>query len=298
MRTSAVLIFAFMAALFFRGTSSAEEAVTFQPLLSLYTDEKGQAIAQPEGLDCTDQSLIVADTGNGRLLRYAVDDGGVRGGAEIKIPQLPDPIRVLLTSQGGILALDGKKRRVARLSASGEFEGYLEPKGPASELEIVPKSLAIDPHDNIYLLDIFSARVIVLSPAGEVQRQIGFPKEARFISDLAANTSGTIFLIDSVNSTVYSAPPGSNAFSPLTQDMKQVMSFPTSLTTDDRGMIYVVDHTGGSIIVLGSNGSFQQRKLRAGADEGFLAYPSQICINGRGQAFIADRGNNRVQVFR
>jgi len=34
-----------------------------------------------------------------------------------------------------------------------------------------------------------------------------------------------------------------------------------------------------------------------GWNEGLLNAPSQMCINGKGQAFIADRGNSRVQVF-
>ncbi|MEJ2247716.1 MAG: hypothetical protein P8Y80_16820 [Acidobacteriota bacterium] len=31
--------------------------------------------------------------------------------------------------------------------------------------------------------------------------------------------------------------------------------------------------------------------------EGFLTYPSQLCINRRGEIFIADTNNNRLQVF-
>jgi len=31
--------------------------------------------------------------------------------------------------------------------------------------------------------------------------------------------------------------------------------------------------------------------------EGFLRYPSQICVGGDGSVFVADRGNNRVQAF-
>jgi len=34
-----------------------------------------------------------------------------------------------------------------------------------------------------------------------------------------------------------------------------------------------------------------------GWTEGLLYYPSQMCLNDNGQAFIADRGNSRIQVF-
>jgi hypothetical protein len=34
-----------------------------------------------------------------------------------------------------------------------------------------------------------------------------------------------------------------------------------------------------------------------GWNEGLLYYPSQMCLNEKGEVFIADRGNSRVQVF-
>ena len=34
-----------------------------------------------------------------------------------------------------------------------------------------------------------------------------------------------------------------------------------------------------------------------GWKEGFLRYPAQMCVTENGTAFIADRGNNRVDGF-
>jgi hypothetical protein len=34
-----------------------------------------------------------------------------------------------------------------------------------------------------------------------------------------------------------------------------------------------------------------------GWKEGFLRYPSQMCITEEGSVFIADRGNNRIEAF-
>ncbi len=34
-----------------------------------------------------------------------------------------------------------------------------------------------------------------------------------------------------------------------------------------------------------------------GWKEGLLYYPSQLCINEKGEIFIADRNNNRIQIF-
>jgi hypothetical protein len=49
---------------------------------------------------------------------------------------------------------------------------------------------------------------------------------------------------------------------------------------------------------VGKDGSFKGRKLRMGWKEGELRYPSDICLDDQGNVFIADRGNNRVQMYR
>ena len=86
-------------------------------------------------------------------------------------------------------------------------------------------------------------------------------------------------------------------FSPLTVSLKEYMRFPSNLSTDVRGRIYLIDRNGGSVIILGQNGSFLGRQSGMGWKEGRLNYPSQICINNKGEVFIADTNNNRVQIF-
>jgi hypothetical protein len=34
-----------------------------------------------------------------------------------------------------------------------------------------------------------------------------------------------------------------------------------------------------------------------GWNEGMFYYPSQISVNEKGEVFVADRGNSRVQIF-
>ena len=48
---------------------------------------------------------------------------------------------------------------------------------------------------------------------------------------------------------------------------------------------------------LGADGSFQGRQLAIGWSDGFVYYPAQLCMNASGEAYLADRGNNRVQIF-
>jgi len=278
--------------------SFSAETVKLKYLQSIYSDDRGRGIKQPEGVGCNDKSVfVIGDTGNDRLLRYTLEEKNLKAGAEIKIPQLSNPIRVQINSKGEIFALDGKRRRVVRLNPDGSFKSYVDPEGLPSPTAFVPRSFKLDKNDNIYLLDIFTARVLILNPEGKYQKQIPFPKDFGFFSDLAVDPKGNILLIDCVKATVFSSAKDSSSFSSLTKSLREYLDFPTSLTTDNRGTIYIVDEDGGGIVILGQDGSYLGRQLSMGWNEGLLNFPSQISMNEKGEVFIADRGNSRVQIF-
>ncbi|MEW6599877.1 MAG: NHL repeat-containing protein [Nitrospirota bacterium] len=272
--------------------------VKYMNIMSIYSDDKGAAVRNPEGVACDDESrLIIADTANHRLLRYVLKDRTLTSGEEIAAPQLTYPVLVKVNSAGDIFVLDGKQRRIVHLDAGGKFVGYLEPSGLPSPSSYVIKSFDIDADDNIYVSDIFSGRMIVLGPDGAYRAHINFPGDYGFISDLAVDFKGNVLLVDSVRSRVYSAAKGAQGFSPLTEGMKEQMRFPTNITTDNRGRIYLTDRNGSRIIVIGQDGSFLGLISELGWKEGLLNYPAQLCINAQGEMFVADTNNSRVQVF-
>ena len=278
--------------------SFSAETVKFRYLQSVYFDEKGGGLKQPEGVACNEKSLlVVGDTGNDRLLQYTFQEKSLKAGNEIKIPQLTNPIRVQINSKGEIFVLDGKKRRIIRLNPDGTFKGYVDAEGIPSPSTFVPRSFKIDRNNNIYILDIFTGRVLVLNSEGKYQKQIPFPKDYGFFSDLSVDSKGTLVLVDCVKAMVFSAAKDSNTFSPLTKNLREYLNFATSVTTDNRGTIFVVDENGSGIVILGQDGSFQGRQLNMGWSEGLLYFPSQMCVNEKGEVFIADRGNSRIQIF-
>jgi len=278
--------------------SFGAETVKLKYLQSVYFDDKGGSLKQPEAVACNEKSdLVIGDTGNDRLLRYTVQEKNLKASTEIKIPELSNPIRVQINSKGEIFALDGKRRRVVRLNPDGSFKTYVDAEGVPSPTAFVPRSVKLDRNDNIYILDIFTGRVLVLNPEGKYQKQIPFPKDFGFFSDLAVDSRGNILLIDCVNAAVFSSAKDSNSLSPLTKSLREYLDFPTSLTTDSRGTIYIVDEDGSGIVILGQDGSFLGRQLSMGWNEGLLNFPSQVSMNEKGEVFIADRGNSRVQIF-
>ena len=279
-------------------SSPAAENKAFQQILSIYGDDKEAMLNLPEGVACNDKSdLVIADTGNGRLLRFKFQDGKLTGGTEIKAPELPYPVRLQLDSKGGVFALDEKLRRIVRLTPEGAFAGYLEPQGLPAPNAFIPRSFKLDTNDAIYALDIAGDRVLVLDQAGKFLRQVPFPKNRGFFSDLAVAASGDIFLLDSVNAAIYFAAKGGAGFTLLTKDLQAYASFPTYMTTDNRGILYLVDQNGDAVVTVGYDGTFLARRLVMGWKDGQVNYPAQICISGGKTIYLTDRNNSKVQVF-
>ncbi len=258
-------------------------------------DTAGVKIRQPEGVACREKSLlVVSDTGNGRLLPYTLeDDGSIKPGTEIKVPY---PMHVRMNTKKEIFVLDGKQHRILRFSPTGDPLGYVEPANLPAPTAWIPKNFAIDANDNLYLLDVFSARVIVTGPDAKFQRQIPFPANDGFFSDVTVDSQGTIYLLNSVHAAIFTAARDAVAFTPLTKDLRDHVTFPTSMAVDKK-YIFVVDQNGGAVVVLGKDGSFKGRKLRMGWKDGELYYPADICLNDNEQVFIADRGNNLVEIY-
>jgi hypothetical protein len=288
----------FMAVLMAPLVSHGAEIKVLKHIMSVYGDDKDVAIKMPEGVACNDRSdFVVADTGNGRLIRFKFEDGKLSGGAEVKIPELTYPVRLQLNSKGEIFALDEKQRRIIRLSPGGAFAGYLEAQGVPAPDKFVPRSFKLDTNDNVYILDIAGERVLVLDPSGKFQKQIPFPKKRGFFSDLTVAANGDVFLLDSVNPAVFIAAKGSAEFTPLTKDLQEYAAFPTYITTDNRGALYLSDEHGMAIVVLGIEGSFLARRLVMGWKESQINFPAQLCVAGGNIVFIADRNNSKVQIF-
>jgi hypothetical protein len=272
------------------------ETVSFVFDRAIYSDEKAVAFLAPEGVACSDTGdLVVADSGNGRLVLYRYTGGSLTGGTPVKPPGLEYPVRVLYDSKGNILVLDRKTRKILRLDRTGALLGAVELRSGGSIVNSLPVAMKFDGTDNLYVLDGVARRLVVFDPAGTVSRQVDLPKGKGF-SDVHVDVSGTVYVVDGADAVVWSLEKGAPAFKALTPSMKDKMNFPAYLT-GSRGKLFLVDQHGNGIVILGSDGSYQGRQLAIGWGEGLLYYPAQLCLNSVGEAFIADRSNNRVQIF-
>jgi DNA-binding beta-propeller fold protein YncE len=280
--------------------SFAAETLKLRHILTITGDENDKQLSSPDGVACNDKSILVADTGNSRLVLYSFQDKILKGGTEIRLPQLPYPVQVEFTPAGGILALDSKLRKISQISPAGAFTSYLALQGVPEPAAFAPRSFKVDATGAIYLLDLLGERVLIADAAGKYLDQIPLPKTKGFFSDLAVKPQGDVLLLDSVAASVYvskKSTAGFTPFEPFAQDLGKFLNFANYITTDNRGVVYIVDHNGGAVVSLSQDGAFLGRQLNLGWKSGTLFYPGQICVTPTSEIFVADRGNSIVQAF-
>jgi len=278
----------------------SEEALRFVHVLTVYKTnlEEGIDLRRPEGIACRDNTIIVADTGHGQLVRYTLVKEDLSPGQEIALPEDSHPIQVQLSSKGELFFLDGKLRRVVRIAPDGNPLGSVEPEGTPKADTMFIRAFTLDSADNLYMLDLFGERLIIADSAMRYEREIPLPQGGRAFSDVAVDARGKIYILDSVEAAVYAAAADNDEFSLLTNNLKQYATFPTSLTPDGRGGLFVVDSHGNGIVIVGPDGSYRGRQLTMGWKAGLLYYPTQLCLTDNDEAVIADRDNSRIQIFK
>jgi len=287
------------AALAMTAASAARgQQLPFVHAASAYSDVKGVPLKGPEGVACSDSGRVVlADTGNGRLVSFDWRGGAFEGGAVLALPEPGAPAQVQIDGSGSILALDRRGRRVARLSAKGEPAGYVALRNiPASAAGFFPSAFKLDRSNQIWIVDSASARVLLFDPAGAFVKQMPLPAGSAVI-DVAVGPRGTVYAVDGAHAVVYEASPGSSGFRPLTQGLREHASFPSYVAPTDRGLMLLVDGHGMGIVLLAPDGSYVGRRLAMGRSDGLLYYPGQICFSRNGELFVADRENHRLQAF-
>jgi hypothetical protein len=270
-------------------SSARAESIAFSHASSIYVDANQGALKGPEGVACSAKAVVVADTGNQRLVTYSMKGGMVDGGTELKFAQLGSPVCVEIDSKGNVIALDGRAHRAVRVGPSGAYAGYVDPAGTTVT------AFKLDASDKAYLLDGSTRRVIVVDALGKPARQIALPEKGIF-TDVAVDAGGVVYVVEVLEAMVWSADGSATAFKPLSGSLKDRMNFPSHLTAS-KGKLFLVDQHGMGIVVLGLDGAYLGRQLGIGWNEGLVYYPSQLCLTETGEAFLADRANNRVQMF-
>ena len=134
-------------------------------------------------------------------------------------------------------------------------------------------AVRVDSEDNIWAVDEGSNMVIKFNPQGRVVMTLGRRPEP-------VDAGGA-------PSPYTPANPG-----------KYVFDRPSDVGFDTAGNIFVADGYGNSRVVkYDKNGRFLAQVGSKGSEPGQLNLPHSLAVDGKGNVYVADRTNRRIQVF-
>lgn len=282
--------------------ASAQHAVAqslvLTPVESIYDAGAAGPLNAPEGVGCSDAFVVVADAANARLVRFEHDRGLVKNPRVIKLPQLGYPVRVVLRPNGGMVVLDRKSGHLVRVSPGGKPTGTWKPSGIAGGHEVAARAFSIGTNGDFYVLDGATGEVIHTDDRGRLISTIAPPAGSGIMADITADESGNVYGVTNVQRGLWVAKKGAARFEPIKSELAGRLAFATAIALATRlSSLLVVDQHRHTLLSFGLDGAYRGRTLRFGWREGMLRYPGQVCTTQSGQLFIADRQNNRVQVF-
>jgi hypothetical protein len=136
-------------------------------------------------------------------------------------------------------------------------------------------AVRVDKDDNIWTVDEGSNMVIKFSPEGKVLMLIGRRPES--VEGLEGG------------------PPGGT---PPPAAQPNTMGRPTDIGWDAQGNIFVSDgYTNSRVVKYDKFGKFVKSVGSRGSAPGQLNTPHSLQVDAKGNVYVADRGNARIQVF-
>ncbi|HID29871.1 MAG TPA: hypothetical protein EYP19_07695 [Desulfobacterales bacterium] len=240
--------------------------------------------------------LYVADTSNKRILAFDVDlkflsefnAGGALEAPTCLARNSKGRFFVGEPTQGRVLLVDIRQRSVNPIDFSAVPEA-----GP-----IYPGNMAIDPADNLYIIDKANQRILIFDENLRFDRQV-LVKGAKGLGDLKVSSNGNLYALDTIGGSIHVFDRQGDLLLTFGKKGKGKgeFDFPVSLAVCRKGVIYVLDQHKHKVSAFNPKGEFLMEFSQLGWREGRLHYPSYIYVNRAGRIFVVDRGNSRVSVF-
>jgi sugar lactone lactonase YvrE len=271
-------------------------------------------LASPEGLAIGPSgNLFVADTGNSRIQKFSPTGRllAVWGTMGAGKGQFNNPAGIAVDRLGDILVADTGNKRLVKLSPSGRFLARWNDLMSGIPLKN-PRGVAVDTEGTIYLADTGLREVVRLSPRSTRFAFFFHTGNRAAPVSVAVDYSGTVYVGEMHDVTpgtgvvlVQQLPPW------YSQQIANASWMPkrgplrfsrTGVAVDAYGDVFATDSdsdrqgnravweytpTGQLLHVWGDQGD----------RTGHFYYPQSVAIGPTGSIYVADTGNNRIQML-
>lgn len=263
-------------------------------------------------VDSVRQRIYVTESGGQRLVRVFDLEG--KPVAALSPPNSTAstrmPVYVAVDLEGTVFVSDRLRNRIDTYSSNGAYRGAFQP-------EVIavpgwnPLALAFDRRGNLYVTQTSPGRHSLLSfdPSGALRFETGKAGDGAgdfaFPNGIAVDDKGAIYVADSNNWRILAFTPDAGPAGVLAEAGKLLPAgLPRGLAIDSREVLYIVDALGHRVT------AYQMAVHRldttphplfsfggAGSGDTGFSYPNGIAVGSSGLIYVADRENNRVQVW-
>ena len=275
-------------------------------------------------------NLYIADTGNHRIRK--VDSTGVITTIEWK--RLETPEAVAVDGVGNLYIADTDNHRIRRVDSTGTIttiagtgeSGDGGDGGPAIQATLYyPRGVAVDSTGNLYIADTRNNRIRKVDSTGTITTIAGTgfggdggPANQASISSpggVAVDGGGNLYIADSTNhrirkvdstgtiTTIVGTGGGGDSGDGGPAGQAKLY-YPRGVAVDSGGNLYIadagnnrirkVDSTGTITTIAGTgDGGFDGDE--GPANQAWLSGPGGVAVDGGGNLYIADTGNNRIR---
>lgn len=264
--------------------------------------------------------LTVATSPDGRLV-YAGESGGRRAvrifdrqGRDVGSIQAPEsatgwlPLDVAVARTGEVYVVDGVWGGIHVFSAEGEFLRSLP--APDGLDRWAPSALAFDDVGNLYVAERHESvresrhRVLIFNPEGELLREFGKKGsslgEMNYPSSIAVDREGRVYVNNMLAGVDVFTSEGVYITRLGLPEGDRGVGLARGLAFDQAGRLYVVDVTGQQVAVYDTESDgfpFVRSFGSYGLNGGEFRFPASIAVDATGRIYVADRENDRVQIW-
>ena len=226
----------------------------------LVGNDKVQALYQPMGLALSEdrQRLYVADRVWNSVFVFDFKTGDVHTIGDQERYPLALPVGVALDAQENVYVTDTGTRTVRVYDKSGQFL-----RGIGKDVLVRPTGVAIDTaRQRLYVVDTGQ------NDSAEAHRVKVFDFEGRLLQQIGRRGDGD-----------------------------GEFNFPTFVSLDPQGRLYVVDSVNNRIQVFDPDGKFLWKFGRSGDHIGDFARPKGVAVDSFGNIYVVDSRWSNIQIF-
>ncbi len=279
-------------------------------------------------VDPVSGTLFVGDYGNDRIDEFNI--GGVFLGSFGKKGsgngELLNPERVAVNSAGDVYVADAGNNRIEEwepVPSTPVYSSQFGSGGGATGQFATPKGIAFDGKGNFWIADDGNHRIQEFNGLGEYQHVIGSwgeePGEMKNPKGVAVDSKGNIWVADTGNNRIQEFKENRELERYFGKSGTGASQFnePKGLAVDQYNNVWVADtnnnrieefsEKGVFLAALGFGVSNGEAKLevctsscqagKAGEGEGQFEEPHNIAFDSKGDLWVSDSGNGRLEVF-